>query len=145
MKIITPYKWKTTNLLTEDDPNDFGEALRNYCFIGNCEQTGCYSTFQLIPQLKEVKSGEIYEEAKKIPCPEYEEKIKVYHWKVIEKDCYIDYRDPDDKPQKMKIYEPFEIVCAWHWDGDGHLYFRFNNRKAENTDCKKDSEWEWIE
>jgi hypothetical protein len=145
-KIIVPCDWKTVDLLSEKDANLFGEALRNYCFIGNCEQTGCYSTFELIPQLKEIKSGKIYKEALKVIFPgKYKEKIKVFACIVKEKDCYVSYDNPEGKPNKMKICEPFELICAWHWDGDGDLYFRYNNRKALNTDCKKDYVWEWVE
>jgi hypothetical protein len=142
MKITISKDWETIDLLTEQDPNKFGEALRNYCFIGNCEQTGCYSTFDLIPQLKKVKSGKIYEEAKKVIHPE--NYLHVYYWKIIEKNCWIAYGDPEGKPQRMKFCEPHELVCAWEWEGDGTLYFRFNNKKVINTDCKKDYVWKWI-
>jgi len=142
MQIVIPCNWKAVDLLTTQDANDFGEALRSYCFIGNCEQTGCYSTFDLIPQLKEVKSGKIYNEAKRVINPE--NTLHVYHFKLIEKDCWIACNDPKDKPQRMKFCEPYEIVCAWEWDGDGTLYFRFSNRKVINTDCKKDYEWTWL-
>lgn len=144
MKISIPKNWETIDLLIEQDPNRFGEALRNYCFVGNCKQTGCYSTFDVIPQLKEVKAGKIYKEAKKELFPEFKNTIKVYHWKLIEKDCWIAYGDPDDKPQRMRVCEPLEIVCAWYWDGDGTLYFRFNNRTVINTDCKKNYTWKFI-
>lgn len=145
MKIIVPKDWEMIDLLTEQDPNKFGEALRNYCFVGNCEQTGCYSTFDMIPQLKEIKVGKVYKEAKKELCPELKDSIKVYHWKLKEKDCWIAYDDPEDNQKRMKICEPLEIVCAWYWDWDGILYFRFNNRKVINGDCKKDHTWEWLE
>lgn len=142
MKILIPCKWETVDLLTEQDPNQFGEALREYCFVGNCEQTGCYSTFKLIPQLKKFTKGKIYQEAKEVIHPE--NTLFVYHLKIEEKDCWIHYDDPEGKPNKMKMCEPIEVVCAWEWDGDGTLYFRFNNRKVINTDCKKDYVWEWI-
>lgn len=135
MKIVIPCDWKVVDLLTTDDPNDFGEALRNYCFVGNITQTGCYSTFDVIKHLKKVKKGEIFEEAKK---ELYDDIIPtIYHFKLKEKDCYV---------AKYKICEPYEIVCGWSWDGDGDgsLYFRFNNRKVINTDCKCDYCWEWI-
>jgi hypothetical protein len=135
-KIVVPCDWKTVDLLETEDPNEFGEALRNYCFVGNCEQTGCYSTFDLIPQLKEVKFGKIYEEARKMLLSEDDdEEIRVFYWEVKGKDCYI---------EKYKICEPFELVCAWFWDGDGFLYFRYKNRAVINTDCKKDYYWEWL-
>lgn len=142
MKITIPKDWETIDLLTEQDPNKFGEALRNYCFVGNCEQTGCYSTFNVIPQLKEIKVGKIYKEAKKIIIPE--NIMHVYQFILKEKDCWIAYDDPYNKPQRMKICEPHEIICAWEWEGDGTLYFRFNNRSVINTDCKCSCGWKWI-
>lgn len=149
IKIIIPCKWKTVDLFKTEDANEFGEALRNYCFIGNCEQTGCYSTFALILQLKEIKSGKIYEEAKKVIHPtnfvQIENSLHVYYQKIIEKDCWIAYNNPEDNPQRMKFCEPQEIVCAWEWEQDGILYFRFNNRKVINTDCKCSYGWKWIE
>lgn len=133
MEIIVPCDWKTVDLLTTTDPNEFGEALRNYCFIGNTHDTGCYSTFNVIDCLKKVNEGKIYQEAIKhlwddaIPY--------VYHFKATKKNCYI---------ENYKICEPYEIVCAWSWSGDGCLYFRFNNRKVINYDCKCDYEWKWL-
>lgn len=142
MKIIIPKDWETIDLLTEQNPNKFGEALRNYCFVGNCMEKGCYSTFSLISILKQVTSGKIYNEAKKVIYPE--NTLHVYYFKLAEKDCWLTYYDPDNKPQRVKFCEPYEILCAWEWDGDGCLYFRFNNRKVINTDCKKDYEWAWC-
>lgn len=142
MKIIKPKEWETVDLLTETYPNKFGEALRSYCFVGNCDDVGCYSTFDLMPQLKKVTSGPIVEEVKEHlweDCKHF-----VYHWKVTENDCWIYFDDPEGKPDKMRISEPKELVCAWSWDGDGCLYFRFNKKKVVNTDCKKDYTWEWI-
>lgn len=142
MKVIVPIEWEGVDLLTEQDPNKFGEALRNYCFIGNCQDTGCYTTFNMIDTLKEVKSGKIYEEAKEIIIPE--NTLHVYHFKIEEKDCYLKFEDSFGKNIKDKFCEPYEIVCAYEWDGDGCLYFRFNDRKVINTDCKCSYYWRWI-
>ena len=144
MEINIPCEWEIIDLLTEQDANKFGEALRGFCFEGNCEKVGCYSTFEVINVLKEVKEGKIYEEAVKILDTEYKESIHVYHLNVEEKDCWIAYNDPDDNPERMRVREPFEIVLAWYWDGDGSLLFRFNNRIVINTDCKCDYTWKWI-
>lgn len=130
--IIKPCDWEAIYLAREQDPNKFGEALRNYCFIGNCMETGCYSTFDLIKVLKEIKSGKIYEEVLKYVNPESEESIHAYHFK-------LEYKD-----NELGFIEPYELVVGWEWNGDGTLYFRWNNRSVINTDCKKDYGWDWI-
>ena len=137
--IIKPCDWETVYLNTETDANKFGEALREYCFIGNCMETGCYSTFNLQKCFKKLTEGDIFEEAKKYL---YEDTIPtVYCFKLDESDCYIEFANGS---KKSKICEPTEIVIGWTWDGDGCLYFRWNNRKVINYDCKCDYTWEWI-
>ena len=133
MQVIIPCDWKTVDLLKTEDANDFGEALRGLCFIGNCEDTGCYTTFEVNEGLKEIKSGKIYNEAKKVIHPD--NTLHVYHLKITERHCSFDGH---------KIFDPYEVVCAWEWDGDGCLYFRFNDRKVINTDCKCDYTWKWC-
>jgi hypothetical protein len=133
MQIIIPCDYKIVDLLKTEDANKFGEALRGLCFVGNCMDLGCYTTFEVHKCLKEIKLGKIYNEAKKVICPE--NTLHVYHSKLTEKECSFD---------EYKIIEPYEIVCAWEWDGDGCLYFRFNDRKVINTDCKCDYTWNWC-
>ena len=132
MNLIIPCDWMNVDLLTEADANLFGEALRGLCFVGTYGETGCYSTFEVNKMFKQVKSGKIFEEAELYLYEDIES--TVYHYKLEEKDCYI---------EKSKICEPYEIVMGWTWDGDGCLYFRFNDRKVINTDCKKDYTWDW--
>jgi len=142
MKIIKACDWEQINLLTEQDPNKFGEALRAYCFVGNCEQRGCYSTFNVLDCFEKVESGLIFEEAKIKLFEDIEP--TVYHYKLEEKDCFLKYINDEDKYKKMRIGEPYELVIGWTWDGDGYLYFRFNDRKVINRDCKKDYNWAWC-
>jgi len=139
MKLFIPSDYEEVDLLTETNANLFGEALREYCFIGNCQQRGCYSTFKVLDHFQQVKSGKIFEEAKKELYEDVE--ASVYHIKLEEKDCYLQSSDG----QQYRIYDPYEIVMGWVWDGDGCLYFRYNDRKVINTDCKKDYTWEWVE
>lgn len=139
MNLFIPINWKDVDLLTTEDANDFGEALRGYCFIGRVGEKGCYSTFKISEFFKKMNSGKIYEEAKNIIQPEFEHSLIVHHFKINEEDCYI-----TSESGEYKIGEPFEIVCAWEWQGDGTLYFRFNNRKVINTDCKCSYYWNWI-
>ena len=143
MKIMIPCDWMTIDLLTESDANIFGEAMRGFCFIGTSEDTGCYSTFDMNKCLTKVTEGKIIEEAKKYLYEDVEPTI--YHYKLEEKDCYMQYCGHEGKVEKSKICEPYEIVIGWTWDGDGCLYFRFNDRKVVNTDCKKDYTWNWVE
>ncbi len=145
MKLVIPCDWQIIDLLTEDDPNLFGEALRNLCFVGNGQQKGCYETFDVNKTFYQVTKGEILEEAKKYLFEDAQPYI--YHCKVEEKDCYLNYESYGEieNKGKMKICDPYEIVVGWSWDGDGCLYFRFNDRKVLNTDCKKDYTWEWVE
>lgn len=142
--IIRPCKWETVELTTEKDPNKFGEALRDYCFIGNCMQTGCYSTFDLIKGFEEVKSGYIYEEVFQEIAPEFKDSLKVYIYELKEEECYMEYYDGENII-RTKFEEPFIIILAYYWDGDGTLYFRWNNRSVINFDCKKDYVWKWTE
>lgn len=143
MKIIIPCDWKTIDLLKTKNADDFGEALRNYCFIGNCEETGCYSTFDVQKYFTKVTEGKIFEEAKKYLYEDIEP--TVYHFQLEEQDCYMNCQcyGEIDNIEKIKICESYEIVMGWTWDGDGCLYFRFNNKKATNSDCKKSYGWEW--
>src|SRR3989304_189292 len=139
--IIKPCDWETVDLKTEQDPNKFGEALRGYCFVGNCMERGCYSTFKLLERFEAVNYGKIYDEAKKYIFNQYQEledlPLHVFKLELKEEDCYIENA-------KYKIAEPFEIICAWSWDGDGCLYFCWNDRAVINNDCKCDYNWEWI-
>lgn len=144
MKIQIPCEWKTIDLEKEKDANMFGESLRHFCFKENGRKKGCYESFELINGFKKIISGKIYEEAKKIIEPEYKESLHVYYFELKNEDYYFKYKTPDGDDAIMRICESFNIVCAWEWNGDGHLYFRFNDRKVENRDCKKDYEWEWI-
>lgn len=141
MKIMIPCDWVTVDLLTESDANMFGEALRRHSFIGNCESVGCYSSFQLLESFTKVTKGKIFEEAKKYLWDDVEP--TVYYYLLEEKDCYLQFCGHEGKIEKSIICDPMEIVVGWTWDGDGCLYFRFNDRKVVNTDCKKDYTWKW--
>ncbi|MCK9542119.1 MAG: hypothetical protein M0R03_08825 [Novosphingobium sp.] len=133
-KIIIPTAWKTVDLITTDDPCDFGEALRGMCFIGTIKDVGCYSTFTVNDIFKQVTSGEIFEEACEHMFNVCDDK-HVYHYKLNDEECWC---------YGYKIGKPVEIVCGWSWDGDGCLYLRYNNRSVINYDCKKDYTWNWI-
>ena len=129
MEITIPIKWKLVNLDTVSNANDFGEALRNYCFIGNCMDTGCYTTFKVDNIFKRITKGKIFNEVKNnLPIEKFATDLIVYYYK---------------RP-KVLFFPAIEIVIGWYWDADGCLYFRYNNRSVINTDCKCDYTWEWI-
>ena len=136
MLLNIPCKWKVIDLNKTRSPITFGEALRNYCFVGNCNDKGCYTTFKVLDIFKKIESGPIYEECKKYLYEDIEP--TVYHYKLDEKDCYI-----VRKGRFIKIADPEEIVIGWTWDSDGCLYFRYNDKKVVNPDCKCSDYWEW--
>lgn len=142
MKILMPIDWKTVDLETEQDANIFGEALREYCFVGNCMDTGCYTTFNLLENFKEIKEGKYFDECVKHL---YENVTPhVYLNELKEKDCWVETDDPEGNLQNYKLGEPFLFVVGWTWEGDGCLYLRYNNKAVVNTDCKNNYEWRWT-
>lgn len=143
MKILIPSDWKEVDILKTTDPNEFGESLRAYLFVGNINDTGCYTTFNVIPMMKQVKGGKIFEEAKKHLYDDIEP--TVYHYKIKEKDCWMRFDDPEGKPDKMRMCDPTEIVMGYTWEQDGCLYIRYNNRVAINNDAKCCYDWQWLE
>ena len=121
MKII-----KDTQEMT--DPNEFGETLRNYCFIPDeyvykfgGEQYGCYSTFKLRPEFESVTSTYIYKQLRKLSGI-----------------------DETDYCNDFNCYSNGIIYLGWHWDGDGTLIIQEGNKIAINYDCKHDDSWEWY-
>jgi len=102
-----------------------GEMLRQVTFVGGKDDVGCYSTFDVAPGFKPVKAGEALFEAmwQRIPSgDDYEEISRI-----------------------TAHYNPLlGLLVAWHWDGDGHLYFDSLplGFAIENTDCKKGYGWD---
>lgn len=111
---------KIIDTQTTDDPNIFGEALREYCFK---EEYGCYSCFDLIDGFKKVKSITKYQYIFDLLLSEYSD---IFNYTPL-------------------IYKYKNIIIAWYWDGDGTLFIQEGERKAINTDCKKSYTWEWID
>lgn len=102
-----------------NDPNVFGEALRNYIFVKTNENDlGCYSTFEVARGFDEVKDTTLQMQiCSYLCCPE------------------------DITPIMLKNGN---LIVAWFWDGDGVLLVGEDNHWAINTDCKKDYRWEWC-
>lgn len=112
-----------------EDANQFGEALRNYCFIPDTYggTYGCYSTFELRPEFEKVKKSsrlgiELLSLFSNNYCEDYISEVK----------------------KRSQFYSNGIIHLMWFWDGDGTLLIIEGNKKAINYDCKTDYEWEWL-
>lgn len=103
-----------------DDPNVFGETLREFVFA---EEYGCYTCFDLADRFIECK--------KEGPCADY--------YAFIE-----ELFDLEDEETTIKVFTDGLVIVAWYWDGDGTLLIKEGYKVAINTDCKKAHEWEWL-
>lgn len=106
-----------------EDANDFGEALRKYCFVG--PGYGCYSSFDLRPEFQ-----------KKEPT----EKVYLALFGRLDSDEWWNF---EEEKKRVNYYSNGTVEVAWYWDGDGSLWFKEGNREAINHDCKHDYEWKW--
>lgn len=132
-----------TDLL--DDPNHFGELLRNYCFIPDKfgGTTGCYSTFDLKPEFKKLEGI----------AAKFHVKAFLRSKSFWGSDFESANISDEFKQQQTEVYERFlqnvysngDIVLFWAWDGDGSLIIKTGTKCAYNNDCKKDYVWEWVE
>ena len=114
---------KDTQKMT--DPNEFGETLRDYCFIPDkygWGDYGCYSTFELRPEFKQIF----------LPNPIY-----TRLWKLAGMDNIDDIIT-------FYCYSNGTIHLGWYWDGDGTLIIQEGDKIACNDDCKKDYNWHWL-
>ena len=101
------------------DADKFGELLRE-CFFTKDKGRGCYENFELEPFM-----------IQGVVTP------------------YIQSLFGDPLTWDAKIYffalkDNLNIWCAYSWDGDGTLIVSDGTRIAENSDCKKDYNWRWI-
>ncbi len=151
MKIITD-----TQKIT--DPNNFGEMLRNYCFINDgyedihCKyredkkQIGCYETFELRPEFKEqsldTEVGQYAQEHLIGTEESFRKDAAEYDWDEAGLNEALEFMRSES--DRINVHYDGNILVAWYWDGDGTLLFREGDKAAINHDCKKDYEWEWI-
>ena len=129
---------KKINTQELEDPNAFGEDLRDFCFIKKrADDYGCYSTFDLIDDFKEAKEDfpEIVEGliGKEKDYTDYDKSF----WGVDYNYMY--------KLTEVFYNERLDIIVAWQWDSDGTLLIKENDKTAINKDCKCSNEWNWIE
>lgn len=102
------------------DPNEFGETLRKYCFK---EEYGCYSCFELIDGFEKITTNSLLG----------------YDLFIIFSEDFYDLKEED-----VTIYSNGNIDIVWFWDGDGVLMIREDDKIAINGDCKKSNRWEWV-
>lgn len=110
-----------------DDPNLFGEIIREYAFT---EEYGCYSCFDLIGEFKPVQDG-------------FDIQGRLQMALGIHKTQDEQGLDNDELREKAHYFSNGKIHIGWYWDGDGTLAIIEGNRCAVNNDCKKDYGWEW--
>lgn len=121
-------------LLLTTKPEIFGEALREYAFVG--EGLGCYSTFELKPEFKEVD--------KTSQCGI--NMILLLDTFEHSEDTYIATIKADNPEfyDNCKLFSNDKINIGWYWEGDGTLLVMYGDKAAINTDCKKISTWSWL-
>lgn len=125
------------------DPNEFGELLRDFCFDDTPVQTltgyhkplGCYSTFDLKPEFVKIKkvNEEYVDELLSKWYGSPEEGIRQFdedNYKQLIDNLHYSYKN--------------NIWITWFWDGDGDLIIECDGRCVENSDCKCDYTWSWL-
>lgn len=118
------------------DPNKIGEILREAIFVKkNASDYGCYSTFDLLPEFKEVtliNNSDLFEKLTK----------------VLANDCDLYECDEDEFHQDYTIhmFSNGNVHVAWYWDSDGTLLLISEELKMAvlNDDCKKDYTWKFV-
>lgn len=101
-------------------PDAAGELLRELFFDQSKDEYGCYSTFELT-------SGTCA-----LPP-------------LLDREYgYGD--EPVEWQRAQRIVDHVRVEMRYFWDGDGVLRFVFpDGSYLENTDCKKDDEWEFYD
>ena len=120
---------KIIDTQTTDDPDIFGETIREYCFDTKDDELGCYSCFKLRDGFVEVAKNTTL----------WNQMINAL---AIE-GCLNEI--DEDERDKASIYANGDIAVGWYWDGDGTLVIIEGCRMAINGDCKKTYGWEWVE
>jgi hypothetical protein len=107
----------TMSIDIENNPDAVGEFLRNEFFDQSKGERGCYSTFEIRPDVIKLKDEPV-------------------------EDCGDEFTYQVYK----KIVQERNVLMKYYWDGDGTLEFHFTDRSMLiNTDCKKDYTWDYIE
>jgi len=120
----------TKDTQTMEDPNEFGEELRDYIFVEDKYggDLGCYSTFDVRPEFTREE------------CPKRIAEILMgapSEWNPVKE-------WEEDRKKHCAYWTCGPLFVAWFWDGDGTLYIQEGSRAAINIDCKKTYGWEWV-
>lgn len=107
-----------SRLLSSQDINTVGEALRGACFDG--EGLGCYSNFDLVDGFDPIECDDLL--IKTLCCG-----------------CFA--KTKDAKRIRAFHHDEIGVSVFWYWDGDGTLIFKIGDRLIYNSDCKKDYNW----
>lgn len=115
-----------------DDPNTFGELLREYCFVGGY---GCYQTFDLKSEFVLVDKNSTLGKSLLAILGVSEERLNsTDEWtRGFAEDIY----------RRAYMFSNGIVHVAWYWDGDGELVFVEGDKIAINSDCKCDYNWKW--
>ena len=121
--------------------NEFGEILRQYCFIPS-DKYGCYQTFDLKKEFYRPETKEATKFIDEILSSttwwgKYYQNTKYQRDAIMQKsirDAWLE-----------NVYTNGNIWIAWYWDGDGCLAIKEEDKLAINNDCKCDDYWEWVE
>ena len=115
-----------TSILSTNNPNIFGEFIRDYAFVKEDEYSfGCYNAFRLRPEFKAIDKD----------SKEGQELMSLLSF---------DPDEIDEVKSGSSLYTDGTFIVAWYWDHDGTLLVGCEDKMAINDDCKKDHKWEWL-
>jgi len=107
------------------DPNEFGEKLREWAFVGNF--LGCYGTFTLNSSFKEYGGEWLYSQHPNV---------------------YIEFAPGANLGHLPKVFAFYDklndITIAWWWEDFGVLLIGERGVWAINRGCRHTNNWEWL-
>lgn len=129
------------------NPNHVGEELRDQVFIRhNKRDLGGYNFFALDPAFVKLESSDdSYNEIVDIfvrIAPSNGSKALLFSKTSMSRTEYA--KTFAEVAASIKIYSDDNTVVAWYWDGEGILFFAHDGKAVINTDCKKESGWQWV-
>ena len=122
---------KIIDTQTADDPNVFGEIIREFSFK---EAYGCYSCFDLLDEFTQVPEG--YDIQGRLQMA-----MGIHKTQDVDNLCY----SPDELRNSASYFSNGTIHIGWYWDVDGTLAIIEGTRCAVNTDFKKAYGWQWYD
>lgn len=129
------------------NPNHIGEELRDQVFIRhNKRDLGGYNTFVLQPEFVSITADdEVFRDIADIFTrvqPTRGDKASLLSKVSFSKNDYV--KAMAEIGSSIKIYSDGNTIVAWHWDGEGMLFFAHGNKAVINIDCRKESGWQWV-